>query len=262
MEGRLLLRFDDICPTMNWNVWGEVERVLIEADVKPLLAIVPDNRDPALEHSPARADFWDAAREWQARGWTLAVHGYQHRYETGSSGTMRINAKSEFAGLPAGEQARKIGLALEIFRRERIEPRVWIAPGHSFDAATLSTLSAAGLQSISDGFGLLPYRDDAGRFWVPQQLWHMRKMPVGVWTVCLHHNSWSDAAVRRFRADVARHRGRITSFDELSDLYCGRKRSLADRGCEIGCRLALDVKRAWWRIGRPSPDVNVLWRSA
>src|SRR5688572_15384620 len=38
-----LLRFDDICPTMNWRVWAEIESVLIQREIKPLLAVVPDN---------------------------------------------------------------------------------------------------------------------------------------------------------------------------------------------------------------------------
>src|SRR5579864_348716 len=141
MPGKLLLRFDDICPTMNWAVWQELEAILSDAGVKPLVAVIPDNRDPAFHLAAPRRDFWDNVRLWQARGWTIGVHGYQHLYVTRSSGLLGINAASEFAGLPFQEQERKIRLALGIFRSEGIEPKVWVAPGHSFDTTTIRALS-------------------------------------------------------------------------------------------------------------------------
>ena len=56
---KYLLRFDDVCPGMNWTVWREVESVLHANGVRPLVAIVPDNRDAHLNVGPARADFWE-----------------------------------------------------------------------------------------------------------------------------------------------------------------------------------------------------------
>ena len=48
MAARYLIRFDDLCPSMNWTVWCEVESILQAAGIKPLLAVVPDNADPQL----------------------------------------------------------------------------------------------------------------------------------------------------------------------------------------------------------------------
>src|SRR5213594_2026420 len=64
-HAQYLLRFDDICPTMNWRVWAEIESVLIQRRLKPILAVVPDNRDPGLQVDTPVADFWERARAWQ-----------------------------------------------------------------------------------------------------------------------------------------------------------------------------------------------------
>src|SRR5215470_4367159 len=93
-----LLRFDDICPTMNWRVWSEIEGALVERNLKPILAVVPDNQDPVLKVDPPVEDFWERVRAWQARGWAIAVHGYQHRYVTCSPGIVTVRKRSEFAG--------------------------------------------------------------------------------------------------------------------------------------------------------------------
>ena len=58
---QFLLRFDDICPTMNWRVWAEIETVLVQRQFKPILAVVPDNRDPELQVDTPADDFWEQA---------------------------------------------------------------------------------------------------------------------------------------------------------------------------------------------------------
>jgi hypothetical protein len=39
-----LLRIDGISPTMNRMAWPQLERVLLENDLNPILAVVPDTR--------------------------------------------------------------------------------------------------------------------------------------------------------------------------------------------------------------------------
>ena len=130
MSAQYLIRFDDLCPTMNWQVWAEIESILVEHQITPLLAVVPDNRDQKLAVAPAHPAFWEQVRKWQARGWTIALHGYQHLYITKDRGIVGIQHRSEFAGLPAKVQEDKLRKATEIFHDEGIEPKVWIAPGH------------------------------------------------------------------------------------------------------------------------------------
>ena len=223
-----LLRFDDVCPTMNWRIWDELEKILLEFQVEPLLAVVPENRDDNLNHSAPNYGFWDRVRTWQYGGWSIGMHGYQHRYVTRDAGLLGINPFSEFAGLSAEAQEEKIRLALAIFRREGIRPDAWVAPGHSFDATTVTILKRAGFAVISDGFSILPARDRAGVIWVPQQLWRFRRFPFGVWTVAHHINTWDLQQVSHFRWELKRYSHAICGMKEIVARYGGRQRQWTD----------------------------------
>jgi len=230
MYGKYLIRFDDLCPTMNWDIWVEIEAVLVEQNIAPLLAVVPDNHDPKLAVGPSCSPFWHEVRKWQARGWSIGLHGYQHLYVTRDAGIVGIQPRSEFAGLPAAEQEQKLRKAMAIFRDNGIEPQLWIAPAHSFDRHTLACLAEIGLSTISDGLALAPHTDPVGLFWVPQQLWRFRWRPFGVWTVCYHHNQWQRHDLERFRADIRRYQDFITTLPIIRDLYSRRRLTLMDSG--------------------------------
>jgi len=224
-----LLRFDDICPTMAWANWDPVERRLARLGVRPILAVVPDNRDPHLVAGPAREDFWDRVRRWQARGWTIAMHGYQHLYVTREAGLIGLNPRSEFAGLPRAEQERKLAAGLAIFREHRVRAEAWVAPGHSFDRTTVDLLTRLGLPVISDGLGRRPFSEPGGAVWVPQQIWDFCPRPPGIWTVCCHPNAWSPDQRARFLEDLEAYAARVTSMPLVLERYAGRRPSLGDR---------------------------------
>ena len=229
MSATYLIRFDDLCPTMNWPVWREIESALIEASVQPILAVVPNNQDPELVVGPAKSAFWQEVRAWQKRGWTIGLHGYQHRYVTESAGILGRNAYSEFAGLPFDRQLGKLRRALAIFASEDVRPDVWVAPAHSFDDATLSALAELGLNTVSDGYSMLPHTDERGIFWVPQQIGRFRSMPGAVWTVCLHHNRWTQADLEQFRTDLRAYRRHFSSLPEMKRRFAGRREKWMDR---------------------------------
>jgi len=54
---RYLLRFDDISPYMNWEIWDEIEAHLDALDVKPLVAIIPDCKDLNIMPSVSNDSF-------------------------------------------------------------------------------------------------------------------------------------------------------------------------------------------------------------
>ncbi len=228
--GRHLARFDDICPTMNWRVWAEIEAILDRACVRPILAVVPDNQDPKLMCAPAEAGFWQRVRGWQARGWSIGLHGYQHRYENVDWGIMRLSRQSEFAGLPRAAQAEKLRRGLAVFEREGVRADCWVAPAHSFDWTTVELLGEMGLRIISDGLWPWPHTDRFGITWVPQQLWgELADRGPGVWTTCYHHNSWDARQLQAFREDLQRCALRMTSLDEVVPRFAGRRLTLSDR---------------------------------
>jgi Uncharacterized protein conserved in bacteria (DUF2334) len=211
---------------MNRDVWARVEQLLLKWDIRPLIAVVPDNQDEFLRVDRPDPRFWDRVRDWQERGWTVAMHGYQHVYETDRAGLLGLNDRSEFAGLPISKQEEKLQRGLAAFAREGITPSVWVAPSHSFDQATLIALRNVGLRVISDGFSLFPHTDTSGTVWIPQQLWRFYNMPAGVWTVCCHSNGWSPENVVRLEARIHRYRDRISDVDSVLRRYHDR---VADR---------------------------------
>jgi len=229
MAATYLLRFDDLCPTMNWTVWRQIEAALIDAGIKPILAVVPDNQDPELVVEPAQERFWEEVRGWQRRGWTIGLHGYQHRYEIRCAGILGRNCYSEFAGLSYKAQLSKLRKGLAIFAREGVRPDIWVAPAHSFDANTLDALAHCRLIVVSDGYSVLPHSDARGLLWVPQQLGRFRKLPGGVWTVCHHHNRWVAQDVRCFREELDSYRGRFSGVAEVVRRYSGRSEKWVDR---------------------------------
>lgn len=248
MAAQYLIRFDDICPTLNWSIWEHVEHILLDCDVKPILAVVPDNQDPKLKVGEPNPNFWDHVRNWQQRGWTLGLHGYQHRYVTDRGGLMGINQRSEFSGLSCSEQESKLRQALNIFEREGVKPSLWIAPAHSFDGETLSVLRRLGIAQLSDGFSLYPHRDDHGTVWVPQQLWRFRKMPFGLWTVCMHFNGWNSGDILRFETDLRQFSGALTDWNSVISRYQHRRRSSVDVAFWQIYRRALKARQ--WLVGK------------
>ena len=288
-----LLRFDDICPTMNWRVWAEIESVLVQRQIKPILAVVPDNHDPGLQVDVPAPDFWERVRAWQERGWTIGLHGFQHRYVSRNAGLVATRKKSEFAGLPAAQQREKLRCGVKILEREGITPRVWIAPGNTFDAATVALLPEFAIRIICDGYFRFPYvcpvtpsdgekvsegrvrglsgaslisNEGDGMTWVPQQLFYFRPAPSGVWTVCYHHNNWTASQMRKFREDTDGYSANIASLEEVLERNTPREcRGSAwlcthPRVSRFLIRSALKLW-SWWSAGRrrrQSAEVNAV----
>jgi predicted deacetylase len=242
VSARYVVRFDDICPTMNWRVWARLEPILNRYGVRPVMSVVPDNQDPSLVIGQERGDFWARVRDWQVAGWTIALHGHQHLYCTQNAGLVGINSYSEFAGLPAQVQRTKLRQGLEIFAREGVRADAWVAPAHSFDEVTVRLLLEAGVSVISDGFHLRPVMR-LGATWIPQQLWRLRSLPCGTWTVCYHHNQFDEAAINRFERDIAAYAARIVDFRQLTSSAVVEWGFL-DRAFSWLWRIALKLKHA------------------
>lgn len=226
-KSEYLIRFDDICPTMNWNIWDKLEDVINKYGVKPILAVVPENLDRNLMKMEPNFEFWSRVRGWQAKGWTIALHGHTHVYETKDSGIIGLNPRSEFAGLPKSRQREKLIAALEIFKSNDVIPQAWIAPAHSFDTATVELLVELGINNISDGFYFRPISMFGAR-WIPQQLWRFKKMPLGLWTICYHHNNFKEEDVIKFENNLAEFNNQITSFEAVQASYNFKKIGLID----------------------------------
>jgi predicted deacetylase len=265
MTTRFILRLDDICPTMNWERWHLLECDFLELNIKPIMAVVPDNRDRGLMVSaPGADDFWNSVRSWQSRGWTIGLHGYQHRYLTNEAGMYGRISRSEFAGLPAEIQEIKLRNALQIFREQQVSPEVWVAPAHSFDSITIAILSRLGIRIISDGYAIYPYQDADGMTWIPQQFGKFRNLPFGVWTICCHFNEWTAAETDRFRQDLRKYREDLTAVADVLQSYRERRRNWLDLGANtllgFGLRIARPLRDNFRRSRSylPGPSGQIL----
>ena len=228
MTARYIVRLDDACPTMDNRKWGLVEAVLDEFGICPLVAVVPDNRDPELQCNEPDLDFWDKVRGWRAKGWTIAMHGYQHKmHSTNAKMLLPFYKRSEFAGLNYDEQVRKIGAAWQLFLKQGITPNVWIAPAHCFDTTTLKAIYAqTSIRIVSDGIARDQYFAE-NFFWIPQQLWSFKARSSGLWTVCLHPNTMTENDIELFRRNLAGlFNSKVISISDIHLKY--RTKSLRD----------------------------------
>jgi predicted deacetylase len=214
MAARYLIRLDDACPTMVHETWEEIEQVLDGYGIHPIVGVIPENRDPELMLSRPDEAFWERVREWQRKGWCIALHGLHHLYHEFDASTRALvpfQPRSEFVGLPVSEQRRRLAAAYAIFAKEGVHPKVFMAPSHTFDEGTLQALLLeTDIRTISDGIALAPFR--RGEFvWIPQQLWKYYPMFGGVWTICLHPNTMSSKDVAAWQDGLAAFAKRVVS---------------------------------------------------
>jgi hypothetical protein len=209
-----LLRCDDLCPTTPLGRWRRIEALIEEFSLQPILAVVPDNRDPELCAATQDPGFWPRIHAMEVAGAVVGLHGYRHLCTSRGRGFLRLADTSEFAGVDAQTQRAWIGEGLRILRAHGLNPRIWVAPRHGFDRNTLDALSAEGISLLSDGFARVPFRR-GGATWIPQQLWGPIDKPKGLWTICVHANTASDADISSLRAFLTTHADQFTSVDRV-----------------------------------------------
>ncbi len=242
-----LVRFDDICPTMDWKTWNKIEKVIVAEGIKPIMAVVPDNKDEKLKFAEENKNFWSKVIEWQNMGWSIAVHGYQHLYETSDSGLLGLNNYSEFSGLSYEQQTKKLKKAINIFNSHGVKPDLWVAPAHSFDETTLRVLTDVGLNIISDGFYMRPvkYMD---KIWIPQQLWKFRDFGSGIWTVCFHVNGIKKFEVEEICSNFIKHSNSIVSLDNVIKNNSFSSLSISDHIFSLVWKGLIKLRRLFSRL--------------
>lgn len=240
-----VFRLDDICPTMNRQWFERFMELFFRHGVRPLLGIVPDNRDPDLEVELPDPDFWQRMRDLRDRA-DFAQHGYQHVLKATHPGVLGfglgVGAKSEFVGSSYEEQRERIAAGRKILQDEGLETDIWMAPGHSFDLTTLSALRHEGFNIVTDGIGLFPESRE-GLVLVPQQLWRPRHLPAGVGTICIHPNERNAALlvqVDRFLAN----RAQVGSIREIASRVGPPLGRIANRAFRTALRAIRQLRRA------------------
>ena len=225
VERKILVRCDDICPTMDFVRFEQAKEVFREKGIKPLLGVIPDCRDKDLEIDSAHEDFWEYVLKLQQEGYALAMHGCQHVFDTNVRGSVNLGFKSEFAGHSLEEQTEKIRAGKEILRQHGIETEIFFAPAHSYDDNTLRALAANGFKYMSDGWSLRPYRRH-GIICLPCRTGGIPKIKKrGYYTVVLHAHEWNNPAKAdafdRFKILCGVYEDDFVSFEEYASVKCG-----------------------------------------
>lgn len=209
-----LLRFDDLCPTMSHERWQRFLGVIERFGIRPILAVVPENRDPGLDVDAPNPEFWRQMRAMEAAGATIGLHGHRHLCTSQGRSLLPFHRTSEFAGIPAETQREWIRAGLEILRGHGLNPRIWVAPRHGFDEVTLCVLKEEGIGLVSDGLARVPFIR-GGLIWIPQQLWAPAKKESGLWTILVHANTAPNELVRQLEAFAGEYPAQFTSVDRV-----------------------------------------------
>lgn len=230
---KYLFRMDDITPGMDWKSFWKYLDMFRSMKVKPLLGVVPNNRDQKLMLEKPHADFWKIMRQLQQEDIVdIAQHGYDHVYISESAGILGersgFEKKSEFAGLPYQQQFRKISDGLGILLQNGLKTDIWMAPGHTFDEETLKVLHELGFKYVTDGIGLFPFKH-MNLLFVPQQFWFPKKIPFGIGTVCIHSNNGSERLFESIRDFIRAERKNVISFYDATGATCNFMKDVVNR---------------------------------
>ncbi len=215
---RIAIRMDDITPEMDWVKFKRFKNLLDEHDIRPLIGVVPDNRDKGLSKSEPREGFWNYIKELQEHGWIVAMHGYNHLYTTKNPGMFPVGDKSEFAGLPYDRQYEMIKEGKNTLKSRGIVTDIFMAPSHSFDKNTLRALKENGFYIVTDGFGIMPYRM-AGLVFYPISVNRRRSLEDtrdGIVTFVYHTNSMTDKDFANLEKLL--YSGSVVSYSEYKRL--------------------------------------------
>ena len=64
-----LIRLDDVAENMNWEFMEKIEILFDVFGVKPVLGVIPDNKDAELLSYPKKnLNFWNQVRLWKNKG--------------------------------------------------------------------------------------------------------------------------------------------------------------------------------------------------
>ena len=215
----LLIRLDDISENMNWSLMDKCEKIFDQYKIKPLLGVIPNNKDLELKKYPKNSDFWSRVKSWENKGWEISMHGFSHVYEqeTNKKDFFNYGGMSEFYGLDYNKQFNKINLGLKIFKDNKIEVRSFFAPNHTYDTNTFKALKENNLNIIIDGYGLFPfYKHEL--FFVPQLFYNEIFLPFGIQSTQIHLNYWNENKFKNFEKFLYKNKLNITDINSILKL--------------------------------------------
>ena len=211
----ILIRLDDIAENMNWDLMKKSELLFEKYQIKPVLGVIPNNKDNDLLSYPKRNDFWEKVREWRNKGWEISMHGSTHVYDTNSKNKdyFGYGGDSEFCEHSLEIQMLKLKDGLKKFSDEKIRIRSFFAPNHTYDKNTFAALKNSGINEIIDGYGLMPYTENGIKF-IPQLFYKVIALPFGIQATQIHLNYWRQDDFDNFERFIIRNSNKIITYDQ------------------------------------------------
>lgn len=237
-----VFRLDDIAPNMRWEIMDKVKILFNKYNVKPILGVIPKNEDKELKLYPiCKFNFWEEMKNLSNQGWVIAMHGYEHLYEIycKKNDYLGHGGNSEFVGLSYDDQLKKLSSGIEIFKKKNIDIKVFFAPNHTFDLNTVKACKELGIKTIIDGYGLVPYYENQILF-IPQLFYKLKSLPIGIQTIQLHLNYFSDSDYIDLEKFIIKNEKEIISYEDA----CKFQRDFfTDKIIRIIIKKALQLKR-------------------
>ena len=246
-----LIRFDDFCPTMSRSRWDRFTPLIAEFGIRPILAVVPDNKDFDLMIEAPDREFWDRMIRLESAGATIAMHGYQHLCASRGKNLLGLHRETEFAGAAEEQQLEWMNAGLRILHGHGLNPKLWVAPRHGFDEVTLRVLRKAGILFISDGYARAPFVR-CGVTWIPQQLWSPARKSRGLWTICIHSNTAPESTITRLREFLQENAEQVTSFDRVATEFELREMGWCERAYEASSLMRIRASKRLKQFVRPA----------
>lgn len=227
MKRSLLIRIDDICPTMNFNEFKRATDILDSYGLKPLIGVIPDCKDPDLDIQPKREDFWQFVKQLQQNGYAVAMHGFHHVFDSPHHGIVNRRLASEFAGHSLEVQVEKIRKGKEILNLHGIQTDTFFAPAHSYDDNTLRALKICGFKYLSDGKSRKPY-ERCGIICLPCRATGVTRIyRGGLQTAVIHTHEWVQPSKKieyeAFELFCKQHKDEVVTFDQYANSPTGNK---------------------------------------
>lgn len=240
-----IIRLDDATQKMNPCGWGKIETLLDKYEIKPIVGIIPDNKDPLFswDEDP---DFWTKTVErWKNKKWTIAQHGCHHVYHDCGKGS-----HSEFTGLSYEEQMKLIQHGNRKLKQHGVDPVCFFAPAHTFDDVTVDVCRDSGFfRFISDGCALYPFVERDMLF-VPNIFDTAHKiLPFGVYTFVLHPSFLTDEELQYLEAFIKKNRRYFIPVPDILEYsnLC-RKRNILERPIESMIAMARRFRKMLRKI--------------
>ena len=211
----VLIRLDDVAENMSWDLMKKSELLFDEYQIKPVLGVIPENKDKELLNYPKKDNFWDQVRIWKNKGWEIAMHGYTHVYDKTSKNDDYFNygGESEFCGHSLETQLDRIKNGLKKFDDEKIKIRTFFAPNHTYDTNTFVALKKCGINEVIDGYGLMPYVKNNIKF-IPQLFYKVLALPFGIQSTQIHLNYWKQEDLNNFEKFIKKNSKKIITYDQ------------------------------------------------